>query len=129
MTRSEPRSPAEHYAEADRLLVESATHRNQNAPCVRAKVARAAVHAHLAQCPDWYGDFFDEGPPTRMVETPNGTAARVMALVGDQVFHLSKFTQSRDQPLESEWTPAPDFSKYPPAITDPKGPSPRACNR
>jgi hypothetical protein len=52
------RPPEFHYAEADRLLAElAAVKADQFAyPFVQAKVARAQIHAQLAQCPDWYAD-------------------------------------------------------------------------
>ncbi|XTP37128.1 hypothetical protein ACORG1_13300 [Mycobacterium sp. TJFP1] len=72
MTASAPRSPAEHYAEADRLLREIEGEDLQF-PFAKAKLLRADVHAKLAQCPDWYGDYLDEGPPPRRIETVEAT--------------------------------------------------------
>ena len=76
MTAPEPRSPAEHYAEADRLLREIEGEDLQF-PFAKAKLLRADVHAKLAQCPDWYGDYFDEEPPTRRVETRVATGGQL----------------------------------------------------
>lgn len=55
------RTPSEHYAEADRLLaeLERADAEAFKYAFVQAKVARAQIHAALAQSP-WWPDLFDD---------------------------------------------------------------------
>lgn len=61
------RTPSEHYAEADRLLTELAATEAEafKYAFVQAKVARAQIHAMLAQSPWWPGLLdSDYEPPT-----------------------------------------------------------------
>ncbi|ORA38077.1 hypothetical protein [Mycobacterium aquaticum] len=65
-------TPAEHYQHADALLAELAEAKPEafRFPFVQAKVARAQIHAQLAQSPWWpglvdepdYADFDDLDP-------------------------------------------------------------------
>lgn len=55
---------------------------------------------------------------SRLIMDDPKWATQITARVGDQIFHLRRFTERLDQPLESEWMPAPDFSKYLPATTE-----------
>lgn len=57
----EIRPPDWHYAEADRLLRELADERRDPAlACVKHALARAQIHAALAQCGYLFPDCMDE---------------------------------------------------------------------
>ncbi|MHC9292006.1 hypothetical protein ACRCUN_06035 [Mycobacterium sp. LTG2003] len=66
------RTPSEHYAAADQLLadLEQVKADQFTTPYVQAKVARAQIHAALAQSP-WWPELFDApAPPTCQGDEP-----------------------------------------------------------
>lgn len=73
-----PRPPRYHYESADRLLAELAELDDSvlMLPFARAKVARAAAHAALAQCP-WPEDQAAELEPTTTCRHCNFVITRV----------------------------------------------------